>query len=251
MSGVAVTTVAIWTIGWKHQFVTLLDTKFYIIISYVLLSAGLLSIATVFLGCYGIRSDKKSAICLVSWLYVVIICLVFGEIFPVYIVCTQEMLILEFIFLDSSFLFRQTGLERSICVVCLATDCYICFRVFGGQRYVCVRNANRRWIIAIDEYNFCHQLWHRCRAYKCHRCNATEGKLCPSYAHWIASWSIQAISFYGKLSVLRINFRNFKNNHRFSIMYVCSTNAAELNDSKIGGIAFGCSRLSQMCYGRS
>lgn len=162
MSGVAVTTVAVWTIAWKHQFVSLLETKFYIIISYVLLSAGLLSIATVFLGCYGIRSDKKSAICLVSRLDSVIVRLV--------LLALRK---LSYFVALSLFDGRRTGNANfgmfslghalrllfhclgththTLFPVCPAIDCNICFGVFGGQRNVCVRNANRRRAAAIAE----------------------------------------------------------------------------------------------------
>lgn len=161
MSGVAVTTVAVWTIAWKHQFVSLLETKFYIIISYVLLSAGLLSIATVFLGCYGIRSDKKSAICLVSRLDSVIVRLVLRALRKLsYFVALSLFDGRDGDTGNANFgmfslgpaprlLFHCFGTHCS--PVCPAIDCNICFGVFGGQRNVCVRNANRRRTAAIAE----------------------------------------------------------------------------------------------------
>lgn len=66
MSGNAVIATAIWTIFWKHKYITLFATPWYLIIAYGLLVAGVLAITTAIWGCCGIWRESRSMICVVS-----------------------------------------------------------------------------------------------------------------------------------------------------------------------------------------
>lgn len=66
MSGVAVTAAAVWTIIWKHQYVSLLATPTYVLASYGLLLAGVLTIGGAIWGCCGIWREQRSMLCCVS-----------------------------------------------------------------------------------------------------------------------------------------------------------------------------------------
>lgn len=66
MSGGAVTAVALWSIIWKHQYISLLVTSVYPVASYGLLISGILATGTALFGCYVVWRDQRSMICCVS-----------------------------------------------------------------------------------------------------------------------------------------------------------------------------------------
>lgn len=66
MSGLAITAVAVWSILWKHQFISLMAEPMYPLASYCLLAAGLLATLTALFGCYAVWRDQRSLVCCVS-----------------------------------------------------------------------------------------------------------------------------------------------------------------------------------------
>lgn len=66
MSGCAITAVALWSIFYKHQYVSLLATPTYALTSYGLLTAGIFATLTALFGCYVVWRDQRSLICCVS-----------------------------------------------------------------------------------------------------------------------------------------------------------------------------------------
>lgn len=66
MSGIGVTTIGIWTIFWKHQYISLLETSNYAIGTYALLAAGTLTIFGGVLGCCGIWREQRALLLCVS-----------------------------------------------------------------------------------------------------------------------------------------------------------------------------------------
>ena len=66
MSGIVVVGVSIWTIIWKHQYVSLLSTFNYIFITYCFLTAGAIALITGFLGCCGVWREHRAMILGVS-----------------------------------------------------------------------------------------------------------------------------------------------------------------------------------------
>lgn len=66
MAGVAVLAIAIWTIIWKHQYVSLFATSTYVIASYGLFVAGVLTVSAAIWGCCGIWREQRSMLCCVS-----------------------------------------------------------------------------------------------------------------------------------------------------------------------------------------
>ncbi|KAG4071864.1 hypothetical protein HA402_006025 [Bradysia odoriphaga] len=72
VSGVLVSAVSIWTLFWKHQYVSLLPTPSYIIGTYSLLGAGCLSVLGSFMGLCGIcRQYKTLILCYIYLLLIV------------------------------------------------------------------------------------------------------------------------------------------------------------------------------------
>lgn len=84
MSGIAVVTISIWTIIWKHQYVSLLTTSTYIIGTYALFVAGVLAIFGGFIGCCGIWREQRAMILSVS-IYAAIYFYIYLLIFSIYI----------------------------------------------------------------------------------------------------------------------------------------------------------------------
>lgn len=66
MSGDAVIAVAIWTIFWKHEYISLLATPWYFLITYGLLLSGLLAVSAAIWGCCSIWREARPMICGVS-----------------------------------------------------------------------------------------------------------------------------------------------------------------------------------------
>lgn len=66
MSGCAITLVALWSIFWKHQYISLLVNAVYPFISYGLLMSGILASGAALFGCYVVWRDQRSMICCVS-----------------------------------------------------------------------------------------------------------------------------------------------------------------------------------------
>lgn len=66
MSGCVITAVALWSILYKHQYVSLLATPTYALTSYGLLTAGIFATLTALFGCYVVWRDQRSLICCVS-----------------------------------------------------------------------------------------------------------------------------------------------------------------------------------------
>lgn len=66
MSGIAVALVAIWTIFWKHEYISLFDSSTYLHASYGLLVAGILAFSAAIWGCCGIWREQRSMLCCVS-----------------------------------------------------------------------------------------------------------------------------------------------------------------------------------------
>lgn len=73
VSGVAVLGVAIWTIFWKHQYVSLLATSTYLVGTYALAVAGTLAIIGSILACCGIFYEHRALILF----YIIVLVLVF------------------------------------------------------------------------------------------------------------------------------------------------------------------------------
>lgn len=63
MSGVAVVAVAIWIICWKHDYISLLTTPWYYLISYGLLLSGVLAVTSAIWGCCSIWRELRPMIC--------------------------------------------------------------------------------------------------------------------------------------------------------------------------------------------
>lgn len=66
MSGDAVIAVALWTIFWKHEYISLLATPWYFVITYGLLLSGLLAVSAAIWGCCSIWREARPMICGVS-----------------------------------------------------------------------------------------------------------------------------------------------------------------------------------------
>lgn len=66
MSGCIIIAIALWSILWKHQYVSLLMTSVYPLISYGLLISGIFATFTAIFGCYVVWRDQRSMICCVS-----------------------------------------------------------------------------------------------------------------------------------------------------------------------------------------
>lgn len=66
MSGIGVAGVAIWTIFWKHQYISLLVSSNYAFGTYALFAAGVLAILGGFVGCCGVWREQRSMILCVS-----------------------------------------------------------------------------------------------------------------------------------------------------------------------------------------
>lgn len=66
MSGLVITAVALWSILWKHQFISLMAEPLYPLASYGLLAAGLFATLTALFGCYAVWRDQRSLVCCVS-----------------------------------------------------------------------------------------------------------------------------------------------------------------------------------------
>uniref|UniRef100_U5ET06 Tetraspanin n=1 Tax=Corethrella appendiculata TaxID=1370023 RepID=U5ET06_9DIPT len=62
MSGLIIVGVTLWTIFWKHQYISLLSTLNYVIGTYTLLVAGILAIFAGVLGCCGIWREHRAMI---------------------------------------------------------------------------------------------------------------------------------------------------------------------------------------------
>lgn len=69
MSGDAVIAVAIWTIFWKHDYISLLATPSYFLISYGLLLSGVLAVTAATWGCCSVWRELRSMLCVVSIAY--------------------------------------------------------------------------------------------------------------------------------------------------------------------------------------
>lgn len=65
MSGLVILAVAVWTVFWKHQYVSLLSTTNYAIGTYSLLAAGLLALLGGFIGCCGVWREQRPMLLLV------------------------------------------------------------------------------------------------------------------------------------------------------------------------------------------
>ena len=66
MCGIGVSVVAIWTIFWKHDYISLLITSSYAIGTYALLAAGLIAVFGGFVGCCGVWREERTLLFCVS-----------------------------------------------------------------------------------------------------------------------------------------------------------------------------------------
>ncbi|KXJ75563.1 hypothetical protein RP20_CCG011489 [Aedes albopictus] len=73
MSGMVILAITVWTVFWKHQYVSLLSTTNYAIGTYSLLAAGLLALLGGFIGCCGVWREQRPMLLLVRkfWLTIV------------------------------------------------------------------------------------------------------------------------------------------------------------------------------------
>lgn len=83
MSGCAITAVGLWSVFFKHQYVSLLATPTYALASYGLLTAGIFATLTALFGCYVVWRDQRSMICCVSAIFSIEINNEFFEIFNI------------------------------------------------------------------------------------------------------------------------------------------------------------------------
>lgn len=60
MSGLVIIGVTVWTVLWKHHYVSLLSTTNYAIGTYSLLAAGLLAVLGGILGCCGVWREQRA-----------------------------------------------------------------------------------------------------------------------------------------------------------------------------------------------
>lgn len=67
MSGLVIIGVTVWTVLWKHHYVSLLSTTNYAIGTYSLLAAGLLAVLGGILGCCGVWREQRALLLGVSF----------------------------------------------------------------------------------------------------------------------------------------------------------------------------------------
>lgn len=68
MSGLVILAVTVWTVFWKHQYVSLLSTTNYAIGTYSLLAAGLLALLGGFIGCCGVWREQRPMLLLYTFI---------------------------------------------------------------------------------------------------------------------------------------------------------------------------------------
>ncbi|XP_058065154.1 CD151 antigen-like [Anopheles bellator] len=62
ISGLVIIGVTLWTVLWKHQYISLLSTTNYAIGTYALLAAGVLAVAGGILGCCGVWHEQRAVL---------------------------------------------------------------------------------------------------------------------------------------------------------------------------------------------
>lgn len=66
MSGLVIVGITLWTVFWKHHYISLLSTTNYAIGTYSLLAAGLLAVLGGILGCCGVWREQRAMLLGVS-----------------------------------------------------------------------------------------------------------------------------------------------------------------------------------------
>ncbi|XP_052888305.1 CD151 antigen-like [Anopheles moucheti] len=77
ISGLVIIGVTLWTIFWKHQYISLLSTTNYVIGTYALLAAGLLAVFGGILGCCGVWHEQRGVLVLYTFVLLVVFLLEF------------------------------------------------------------------------------------------------------------------------------------------------------------------------------
>ncbi|XP_055703855.1 CD151 antigen-like [Phlebotomus papatasi] len=75
MSGIIVAGVAVWTIFWRHKYISLLSTFSYAFGAYAFIVAGILAIAGGIWGCCGIWREQRAMILCYTFILLVTLCL--------------------------------------------------------------------------------------------------------------------------------------------------------------------------------
>uniref|UniRef100_A0AAG5D231 Tetraspanin n=2 Tax=Anopheles atroparvus TaxID=41427 RepID=A0AAG5D231_ANOAO len=68
MSGMVIVGVTLWTVFWKHQYISLLSTTNYAIGTYALLAAGLLAVVGGVLGCCGVCHEHRGILLMYTFI---------------------------------------------------------------------------------------------------------------------------------------------------------------------------------------
>lgn len=66
LSGLVVGGIGVWTVIWKHSYVSLLTTSTYPILAYALIVAGVLAVVGSWLGCGGVTAENRCVLLIVS-----------------------------------------------------------------------------------------------------------------------------------------------------------------------------------------
>uniref|UniRef100_A0A182YE10 Uncharacterized protein n=1 Tax=Anopheles stephensi TaxID=30069 RepID=A0A182YE10_ANOST len=77
ISGLVIIGVTLWTIFWKHQYISLLSTTNYVIGTYALLAAGLLAVVGGVLGCCGVWHEQRGVLVLYTFVLLIVFLLEF------------------------------------------------------------------------------------------------------------------------------------------------------------------------------
>ncbi|XP_050070523.1 CD151 antigen-like [Anopheles maculipalpis] len=77
ISGLVIIGVTLWTILWKHQYISLLSTTNYVIGTYALLAAGLLAVVGGVLGCCGVWHEQRGVLVLYTFVLLIVFLLEF------------------------------------------------------------------------------------------------------------------------------------------------------------------------------
>ncbi|XP_062563012.1 CD151 antigen-like [Armigeres subalbatus] len=68
MSGLVIMGITVWTVFWKHQYISLLSTTNYAIGTYSLLAAGLLALIGGIIGCCGVWREQRPMLLLYTFI---------------------------------------------------------------------------------------------------------------------------------------------------------------------------------------